>query len=299
MTADTNNALEAELTMDDVASARAALAENDSIARHPRARAGIEQRLKEPLKPHAIPYEDPQLTVKERLLDGVHRGAEIILALAGLVVTAPIMAVTALLIRRDSPGPALFRMERAARSKLVRGRHLSTEDYTPPQGGFEPDKLYWVPASFRFVKFRTMWVDAAERFPEYYWWNYDIDPDRAQGMYYKLIDDPRLTGVGRWLRKTSLDELPNLWNVFTGDLRLIGPRPETPGIQAFYSAEQMKKFTVRPGISGPAEVYGRSELSVGERIVWDLEYVRTRSALQDIKYLFQTIGVVLTRKGAR
>lgn len=252
----------------------------------------------EPRKPIAILYEPAVVARGARVGEALYRGFELSAALLGLLAATPLLLLMAAVIRLDSRGPVLFFQRRAARSKLVRGRDLFDADVAPPRGGFEPDKLYWVPQTFNFVKFRTMWVDAAERFPEYYWWNYDLAPEEAQNMYYKRIEDPRLTRVGQWLRKTSLDEIPNLWNVLTGDIRLIGPRPENPKIQAFYKEEQMRKFTVKPGLSGPAEVYGRSELRVGERLVWDLEYVRTRSVWGDLKLLFMTVAVVLTKRGA-
>lgn len=234
----------------------------------------------------------------QTVVEAIYRLAELTAAAIAFLLVLPILVVLGILIRLDSKGPAIFVQRRAARSKLVPGRELDEYDVAPPEAGIDPDALYWVPQSFSFAKFRTMYVDAADKFPEYYWWNYDIDPEEVQTMYYKRIDDPRLTRVGQWLRKTSLDELVNLWNVLTGDIRLIGPRPENPKIQAFYYETQMLKFTEKPGLSGPAEIYGRSELCVRERLVWDLDYVRTRSVWGDIKLAFMTIGVVLTKRGA-
>jgi lipopolysaccharide/colanic/teichoic acid biosynthesis glycosyltransferase len=238
------------------------------------------------------------VTGGRRILEVLYCGFERAVALVALVLASPLLLLLAIVIRLDSPGPVLFIQRRTARSRPVPGRELIDAKVPPSRAGFDPDGLYWLPQTFSFVKFRTMRVDSAERFPECYWWDHDVDTDDVQNMYYKVVDDPRLTRVGQWLRRTSLDELPNLWNVVTGDTRLIGPRPENPAIQAFYREEQMLKFSVKPGLSGPAEVYGRSELTVGERLVWDLEYVRTRSVWGDVTLLFKTIGVMLSKRGA-
>jgi lipopolysaccharide/colanic/teichoic acid biosynthesis glycosyltransferase len=100
------------------------------------------------------------------------------------------------------------------------------------------------------------------------------------------------------LRKTTLDELPNFWNVLKGDVRLVGPRPEAPELLAYYSPEQLLKFTVKPGLTCLSKVQGRGELSVKEQIDCDVEYVRTRTILLDLKILFLTGWIVFTGRGA-
>jgi lipopolysaccharide/colanic/teichoic acid biosynthesis glycosyltransferase len=143
-----------------------------------------------------------------------------------------------------------------------------------------------------------MWVDARERFPELYWWKYELSPEKFRKMYYKLENDPRLTRVGKWLRKTTLDELPNFLSVLRRDVRLVGPRPEVPELQAYYTEEQMLKFTVKPGITCLSKVHGRGELSVQEQIELDLEYVRTRTLALDLKIMFLTVVRAFTGRGA-
>jgi lipopolysaccharide/colanic/teichoic acid biosynthesis glycosyltransferase len=141
-----------------------------------------------------------------------------------------------------------------------------------------------------------MYVDARERFPELYAYQYTDEEWRA--LFYKLPDDPRLTPFGRRLRITTLDELPNLFNVVRGDMSLVGPRPELPEYVRYYSAEQMQKFLVPSGVTGLAQVSGRGWLPVQEQIAADVEYVRRRSPLCDLRILLRTIKMVILRVGA-
>ena len=143
-----------------------------------------------------------------------------------------------------------------------------------------------------------MWRDALAKYPEYYWWHYDLPQNEIENLYYKLDNDPRVTRAGRWLRRTTLDELPNFYNVLTGDMRLVGPRPEAVEVQGFYSPEQMKKFTVKPGITCLSKIHGRGNLSFQEQVEWDLEYVRTRTLSLDLRILFKTAQMILRGKGA-
>jgi lipopolysaccharide/colanic/teichoic acid biosynthesis glycosyltransferase len=141
-----------------------------------------------------------------------------------------------------------------------------------------------------------MWVDARERFPELYAYQYSDDEIRA--MFFKVVYDPRLTRIGRHLRKTSLDELPNLINVVRGDMTLVGPRPEIPQMVRYYTPEQLKKFSVKPGLTGLAQVNGRAVLRFQETLVADMEYITRRSARFDMWILLRTVYVVFRRVGA-
>lgn len=196
------------------------------------------------------------------------RAMDLIGACLLLVVALPVMAVLAIIIKVDSPGPALFRQERVT----LGGRH------------------------FRFYKFRTMYVDAKDRFPDLYAYRFtDTSFDDA---FYKLADDPRNTRFGAWLRRTTLDELPNLFNVVLGDLSLVGPRPELPELVRFYRPEELACFFTKAGLTGLAQVAGRSLLTVRERLTLDLRYVSHQTLLLDLRILWRTVVVVVARKGA-
>jgi lipopolysaccharide/colanic/teichoic acid biosynthesis glycosyltransferase len=196
------------------------------------------------------------------------RGFDIVAALFLLLLTSPLIAMLAIIIRVDSGGPAFFRQDRV-------GRHGTL---------------------FRFVKFRTMYVDARERFPDLY--AYDYAPADIESMYFKLPYDPRCTRVGRWLRRTSLDELPNLINVLTGSMSLVGPRPEIPEMLPYYERGQYRKFAVKPGVTGLAQVSGRNILRFVETNRLDIEYVDTRSFRGDCLILVRTVGAVFLMIGA-
>lgn len=243
---------------------------------------------------HALPVGEPLPAVPG---DGLYRLFEIVVASIALLVSLPIMLVVALLVRLDSPGPVLFVQDRLARSRTVPGRELvGRDDLVPPPGGFEPDTLYYVPTTFRFVKFRTMYVDARQRFPELYDYAY---MKANHGGMYRLVEDPRVTRIGRHLRMLTLDELPNFWNVLMGDMRLVGPRPEVPYVLSGYSPEQMLKFAVKPGITGLAQTNGRARLALQEVVHYDLRYIHERrSVAYDLRILLRTVWLVLARQGA-
>lgn len=230
-------------------------------------------------------------------VDMAYRCLEVVLAAAGLLLGLPLMLALAVMVRLDSPGPALFIQRRVARSRRVLGRDLEgREDLCPPPGGYDPDAYYYVPSYFRMMKFRTMYSDARTRFPEYY--RHDYAESDFRGRFATLQKDPRVTRVGRTLRKLSVDELPNLWSVLTGHMRLVGPRPEEPEVLKYYSAEEMRKFTCKPGVTGLAQVSGRGLLDYGQTLALDLEYVRNRSVALDLKIILYTIKQVLRRHGA-
>jgi lipopolysaccharide/colanic/teichoic acid biosynthesis glycosyltransferase len=198
----------------------------------------------------------------------VRRAIECLVAIAALALTLPLLLVIAAIVKLDSPGPAVFRQWRVGRDGRL----------------------------FRFAKFRTLYVDAAARWPELYAYRYG--PDELAALHFKTKNDPRVTRVGRWLRTSTLDELPNFWNVLTGDVALVGPRPEIPEMLPYYDREGLQKFSVRPGVTGLAQVKGRGDLSFRDTIAFDVEYVRRRSAGLDVRILLQTVVSMLLRKGA-
>jgi exopolysaccharide biosynthesis polyprenyl glycosylphosphotransferase len=177
---------------------------------------------------------------------------------------APLMVGIAIAIRLSSPGPVFFVQRRAG------------------EGG----RPFWI------LKFRTMDADAASRLDEV------VDVDSLEEPVFKLADDPRVTLVGRFLRKWSLDELPQLWNVARGDMSLVGPRPEQLEIVARYRPEHRFRLMVKPGITGPMQVYGRGALAFEERLAVERDYVETFSLARDLRLLGLTLGAVVRRWGA-
>ena len=193
---------------------------------------------------------------------------EILVALMALVVTSPVMLALAILIRRGTPGPALFFQDRVG----VNGR------------------------IFKFVKFRTLYADAKERFPELYAYRYT--ERQLQELKFKIVNDPRVTPEGKWMRTTTLDELPNFWNVLCGDMALVGPRPEIPEMVAYYQPAMLRKFSVRPGVTGLAQISGRGRLGFYETVELDLQYVMNQSLFLDLKIIALTLYKMITRDGA-
>jgi lipopolysaccharide/colanic/teichoic acid biosynthesis glycosyltransferase len=174
----------------------------------------------------------------------------------------------AILIRRGTPGPILFFQQRVGTGEKC----------------------------FGFVKFRTLYADARTRWPELY--KYSYSKEQLDGLRFKVEQDPRVTPQGVWMRKSTLDELPNFWNVLTGDMALVGPRPEIPEMLPYYDGEMRQKFTVRPGITGLAQISGRGRLGFHETVRLDIEYARNRSFLLDLKILALTVIKIMTRDGA-
>ena len=193
------------------------------------------------------------------------RAFDVTLAGIGLVVAAPVMAVVAVAVKLTSPGPVLFRQKRLGHEGQL----------------------------FEMLKFRTMVPNAEELL-------LDLTADNeADGPLFKMHNDPRITRVGRHLRKLSLDELPQLWNVMVGDMALVGPRPALPHEITGWSPELHQRLRVKPGITGMWQVSGRSDASFDDYVRLDLYYVDNWSLLVDLTILAQTVPVVLFRRGAR
>jgi exopolysaccharide biosynthesis polyprenyl glycosylphosphotransferase len=209
-----------------------------------------------------IRLDKVRLTTIEALLKA---SVEYPLALAALVLLAPLLLALAVLVKLDSPGPVLHR-----RLVLGVGRRR-----------------------FAALKFRTMRVDGDEVLARH--------PGAREALQreHKLQADPRVTRVGRWLRASSLDELPQLYNVLRGEMSLVGPRMITPEELDRYGQQRLSLHTVKPGITGLWQVSGRSDLSYEERVRIDMYYVRNYSLWLDLQILFvQTLPAVLNRRGA-
>ncbi len=210
----------------------------------------------------------PMLHVEHARLSGAARVVKAIFdrfcAALGLIVVSPLLLVIAVAIKRDSSGPILFRQIRVGR------------------GGRQ----------FVIFKFRTMHSDAEQRRESLRHLN------EQDGVLFKMRDDPRVTRVGRILRRLSLDELPQLLNVLRGDMSLVGPRPPLPAEVAVYPADMRRRLAVRPGITGLWQVSGRSDLSWAEAIRLDLRYVENWSFSLDCVILLRTLSAVCRSSGA-
>jgi lipopolysaccharide/colanic/teichoic acid biosynthesis glycosyltransferase len=193
---------------------------------------------------------------------------EVAVASLALLVTSPIMLGIAILIKLDSPGPALFRQERVG----LNGQLI----------------LFW--------KFRTMFSNARDLYPELY--SYKFSPEEIRNVRLKQVDDPRVTRVGKWLRKSTLDELPNFWNLLTGDVAIVGPRPDIAGVLPYFTPAQMLKFSVKPGITGLAQTRGRGRLRFQDQIRYDMFYAKKKSFWLDVVIILQTVKIMFTSDGA-
>jgi lipopolysaccharide/colanic/teichoic acid biosynthesis glycosyltransferase len=198
---------------------------------------------------------------------GVYRFAkrafDLVAALALLPLVVPVMLVCALAIRLETPGPALIVQQRTGRNGV----------------------------RFGMFKFRTMVRNAEELKASLAHLNILPPPD------FKIIDDPRITRVGSFLRRTSLDELPQIFNVLRGDMSLVGPRP-TSFAASTYDLWHTERLEVKPGITGLWQIKGRNSMTFDERLRLDIHYVRNMSFLLDLKILAQTLRVVLNASGA-
>ena len=194
----------------------------------------------------------------------IKRVMDIILSLVGIILLLPIYLIIVFLIKLDSKGPAVFKQVRVGKNNK----------------------------DFVIYKFRTMVVNAeAKR-------ELEINPADISNFVFQSRSDNRITKIGAFLRKTSLDELPQLFNVFTGTMSIVGPRPEIPEVVKFYPEEYKQRLLVSPGITGLAQISGRGEIELGKTIFYDLTYIKNFSIANDIKIIFKTFSSVLKKEGA-
>jgi exopolysaccharide biosynthesis polyprenyl glycosylphosphotransferase len=194
----------------------------------------------------------------------VKRVIDVVGASALLLLAAPVLAVAALAIKLDSPGPVLFRQKRVG----LHGR------------------------IFDVLKLRSMFVDAEKRRAEL------LELNEMDGPVFKIKNDPRVTRVGRWIRRLSLDELPQLWNVVRGEMSLVGPRPPIPGEVDQYDVGHRRRLSMRPGITCLWQVQGRNKIGFEEWVQLDLAYIDRWSLLLDAEILLRTVPAVLKGDGA-
>ena len=244
----------------------------------PREAAVPDGTLRTPLgTPVLTPGGSSIIVVPRRRSEPVTRAVNVVLALVLLVVTAPLFLIVALLVRLTSPGPVIYTQTRVGLDRRQRGDGPARDRRGRDVGG----------RPFTIFKFRSMRTDA-----------------EADGKaVWATQGDPRVTPVGRVLRATRLDELPQLFNVLRGDMNLVGPRPERPDLVVelrTHIAEYQARHRVKPGLTGWAQVnraYDATIDDVRQKVHYDLEYVRRQSLWKDLRILARTIPVVLFRKG--
>ncbi len=204
-----------------------------------------------------------ELTIKFSY--GLKRLIDVVLSVLGMVVLSPVFFITAILIKLEDPGPVFYTQKRVG----LNGKH------------------------FDFYKFRSMIMNA-DKFKDKL-----LNQNESQaGVIFKMKKDPRITKVGRVIRRFSIDELPQLYNVFIGDMSLVGPRPPIPREVAEYSLEDRKRLHVKPGITCIWQVSGRSEIPFDQQVELDKKYIKSQSLWEDLKILLNTIPAVITGKGA-
>lgn len=203
-----------------------------------------------------------------------NRGVDLLLAVVLLVVAAPVLVVLALLVGLSSPGPVLYRQRRVGR------------------GG----------KSFVMFKFRTMYKDNDDAVHRSYvtsLFTTEVPPDGGEPGIYKLSRDPRITRIGSFLRRSSLDELPQLLNVLRSDMSLVGPRPALQWEVDLFRPSDAVRSSVKPGITGLAQVSGRNRLTIWQTLDLDAEYLARHSLLLDLSILVRTIPAALISRDAR
>lgn len=190
---------------------------------------------------------------------------DILGGIVGTVISLPIILIVAIPLKIESPGPLIFKQQRVGKNGRL----------------------------FNIYKLRSMYKDAEERKKAL------MEQNKMDGHMFKMDNDPRITKVGRFIRKTSIDELPQFWNVLKGDMSLVGTRPPTVDEFEKYESHHKRRLSMKPGITGKWQVSGRSDIQDFEEVVkLDCEYIDEWSPFLDIQILFKTVGVVLTHKGA-
>jgi lipopolysaccharide/colanic/teichoic acid biosynthesis glycosyltransferase len=228
------------------------------------------------MEAHGLTHSETPARVvgQRRAVNALRRLFDIVFALALILLLSPILIAVTLAVRLDSHGPAFFRQRRV---------------------GYREKE-------FTLFKFRSMRVDADPRGHQEYVTalikGEGAAPDGGRENLYKLAVDNRITPVGRWIRRWSLDELPQLFNVVRGDMTLVGPRPAIAYEVAEYPNWYRERFSVKPGLTGYWQVSGRSERTYEEMVRLDIEYAERRSLGLDLLILLKTPWVVLSRKGA-
>ncbi len=222
-------------------------------------------RALEAVRPEVVVVSEDDAPPVSRAFRAAKRATDVVVAAAALVALAPLFAFVATLIKLTSRGPVFFAQWRVGKDAR----------------------------EFRFYKFRSMVSDADRKIAELRSWS-----DHQDSLTFKMKKDPRITRVGRVIRKLSIDELPQLWNVLRGDMSLVGPRPAVPGEVAHYTDHEWKRLAVAPGLTCLWQVGGRGDLAFDRQVALDLEYIRRRSWLLDLKLMLLTVPAVISGRGA-
>ena len=211
-----------------------------------------------------VPMLDFHYSFPTRSTLAIKRGLDILVSGTLLTLTSPLLVISAVLIKLDSRGPVFFRQVRVGKNG----------------------------SRFRMYKLRTMVADAEKQLDEL------VDLDALDEPVFKIRDDPRITRVGRVLRRTSLDEVPQFINVLLGQMSLVGPRPEEEAVVALYDERQRQRLSVKPGLTGPMQVAGRGSLNFEERLALERDYLDNMTISGDIAILLRTPGAVIRGTGA-
>ena len=201
---------------------------------------------------------------KKKIQFAIKRFFDIILSLLGIIVLSPVFLIIFVAIKLDSRGPAIFKQIRVGKNGH----------------------------NFTIYKFRTMVVSAEKKR------TLEIDPNNMDNFVFQSKNDNRITKIGAFLRKTSLDEIPQLFNILFGTMTIVGPRPEIPEVVKYYPENYAQRLLVTPGLTGLAQVSGRGEIELGKTIYYDLTYINNFSVLYDFKIILKTIKAVFKRDGA-
>ena len=208
----------------------------------------------------AIAIDFSEVLAKESIFYSItKRLIDIVGSLCGIILLSPLFLIVAILIKLEDPkGKVFFAQER-------NGKY---------------------PKTFKMYKFRSMVHNAEDLLKDL------MDRNEQTGPVFKINDDPRITKVGKFIRKTSIDELPQLFNVLKGDMSLVGPRPPIPHEVDQYNSYQMQRLAVKPGLTCIWQVSGRNNIGFDEWVEMDIEYIKTRNLWLDIKLIFKTVGVL-------
>ncbi|UCG62273.1 MAG: sugar transferase [Candidatus Zixiibacteriota bacterium] len=218
----------------------------------------------------------------------IKRTMDIAGSVVGLILTLPFWIVVPILIKLDSPGPIFYSQVRVGINRRQRQRRVYLKADVGERRRRDRRRTDYLGRPFKVYKFRTMVNDA----------------EKKSGPVWATKKDPRITGIGAFLRKTRIDEIPQFWNVLKGDMSLVGPRPERPSFVLDLSTKvkgYSHRLNVKPGLTGLAQVengYDSSLASVVQKVRYDLEYIEKRSVWTDVKILLKTVIVVVTGKGA-